>query len=108
MGIRENHYATSEEKFVHTTILYGKLKSGGFDNDNDTAIHAVYYDKNFENPVYKDEMKELFLDGVIYTVPNSPIIIRPSDYNHQTQSMRVSFSMFKLYVILEGADRIEE
>lgn len=106
MGIRENHYATSEEKFVHTTFLYGKIKSGGFGSD--TAIHAAYYDKNFENPVYKDEMKELFLDGAVYTVPNSPMFVRPSDYNHQTQSMRVSFSMFGLYVMLEGADRIEE
>lgn len=62
MTKRTNHYATSDEKFVKTTILY-------MGPSGDSPEPWLYYDKDFKDPVYVDELEDLYLDGVeVYTI----------------------------------------
>lgn len=55
MAKRHNHYAKADEKYVKRTIIF----SNGDDN------HA-FYDKECTEPVYNDEVVDLFLDGVVF------------------------------------------
>lgn len=57
MGKRTNHYAKEDEKFVKTTIVYIEINPDG-------NTGTLYYDKDLKNPVYKDELEDLYLDGI--------------------------------------------
>lgn len=59
---RHNHYAKADEKFIKTTILY-------VGPSGDSPEPWLYYDKDFKDPVYVDELEDLYLDGVeVYVI----------------------------------------
>lgn len=66
---RHNHYAHAQEKFVKNVILY----------IDDNAV--LYYDKTFHKPVSKDELRDLYLDGVIVEVVSAGFMCTPKGYD---------------------------
>ena len=104
MSKRDNHYATADEKFVKRVILYGKVE----DPDDDQTANALYYDKNFENPVYNDEVEDLFLDGAIIRFEYTPGCMYDMLPIAMAMGMMVGNVEEDSGVLFKGTDRTEE
>lgn len=82
------HYAKAHEKFVKSTILY-------MSQDRNSGKAYLYYDKDYNAPVYKDELEDLFLDGVVIRAnkigtPEQYAYLKPTKYTVGEGTLNVS------------------